>query len=177
MSLLDKTADVAKDLAFALLGEIDQIKIGDIIVSACERIQAPSELRITRKTIGAGYPITDAAVKQPRDISLDIVFVDPQYSLDELKTSLLTGDVSNLIEGWRDRKDALQDYQDNLEIISLQTHENIYENMLVTLIDPVYNADDNWDGFFATVTLSQIKTQAEEEGGLYDSVTDALGEL
>ena len=177
MSFLGDTASVAAAWAAGALGNIDSVKIGDIVVSACEGLSNPSELVITEKTIGTGYPIADAAVKVVQTVTLNIAFVDPQITAEALQQALMTGDTTGLTEGWRDKKAALKAYQDELGIVTTQTHEDIYENTMVQLIDPVYDALNNWDGFFATVEMKQIKRQPTEEGGLFDSAAEALGEL
>jgi len=177
MSFLNGTAEAAAAWASGALGSITQVKIGDIVVSACEGLQVPSELVVTSKTIGTGYAITDAAVKLPIPITLVIAFVDPQITAESLQTALLTGDPEGLTEGWRDKKAALYDMQNNYEIVTTQTHENIYENTIIKLIDPVFDAQNNWDGFFATVEMATIRQQSTEEGGLFDSAAAALGDL
>ena len=177
MSFLGNTATVAAAWAAGALGQISQVKIGDIVVSACEGLSNPSELIITRKVIGTGYPISDAAVKGILDITLDICFANPQLSAEALQTAFMSGATAGLTKGWREKKDALYAIQDGLEIVSTQTHDKIYKNTMVQLIDPVYDALNNWDGFFATVVMTQIKRQSTEEGGLFDSPAEALGDL
>ena len=58
--------------------QLEYIKIGDLIVSACTGLSGSNEITITEKPIGAGYPITDAAVDVPLEKSLDIVLANPQ---------------------------------------------------------------------------------------------------
>ena len=178
MTLPGNIAAAAAAFAAGALGNIEYVKIGDIIVSACRGLSHPSELEITEKVIGTGYPISDAARKVPLTITLDIVFVDPQISADALVSSIISGDASSLTEGWRDKKAALYALQDGKEIVTTTTHENSYSDTMVQAIDPVYDADNNWDGFFATVTMKQIKRQPTDGGGgLLDSALEALGGL
>lgn len=144
--------------------QLEYVKIGDLVVSACTGLSGANEVTITEKPIGAGYPITDAAVDVPLEKSLDIVFANPQYSAEAIAAALLSGEADSLTESWRDKKDILYEIQSTREIVTLQTHEGSYENMLIRVIDPVFDNVENWDGWFGTVILHQI-TQIDSEGG------------
>jgi hypothetical protein len=178
MTLPSTISDATNALVGGLLGTIQQVKIGDILVSACTGLSNPREVTITEKPLAAGYPITDAIVPVPQEITLDIIFANPQYSAEAIASALLTGNASSLTESWRDKRDKLYAYQDNKEIIEAQTHENNYTDMVVKLIDPVFDPENNWDGFFATVVLHQITQQTSTGGsGVIDSVLEAVGDL
>ncbi len=157
---------------------LEHIKIGDIIVSACTGLSGSSELLITEKRIGAGYAITDAAVKVPTEKTIDICFAPPQYSAEAVAAALITGEVDSLTESWQDKRDALHDLQSNRELITLQTHENSYNNMIIRVIDPLFDSVENWNAFFATVTLRQINpVSSDGGGGIVDSELADAGAL
>ena len=154
---------------------LEDVKIGDLLVSACTGLSGANELEITRKPIGTGYVITDAAVDVPIEKTLDIVFSNPQFSPEKLAQALLTGEIESYTESWRDKKDKLYEMQKNRDIVTLQTHENSYENMLIRVIDPVFDNVENWDGWLGTVILSQIiPIAADSGGGILDSGEEAV---
>ena len=154
---------------------LEDVKIGEILVSSCTGLSGSTELSITEKPIGAGYAITDAAVDVPIEKTLDICFAPPQYSAEAIAAALLTGEIDSLTESWQDKKNALYALQSSREIVTLQTHEGSYPNMLVRLIDPAFDNIKNWDAFFCTVVMHQI-TPLEDEGGggLLDAASEAF---
>ena len=45
------------------LGNIETIKIGDVLVDVLENVTGSDVMRITRKPVEAGFAVTDAAIK------------------------------------------------------------------------------------------------------------------
>lgn len=172
-------ADAAAKLKAGLLGNMEDVKIGDIIISALTGLSNPIQLDVTRKPIAAGYAITDAAVDVPTDIMLDVCLADPQLSADALLTAALDGSLESLTETWRDKLSRIKQTAADREIVSVQTHDEIVDNMLITLIDPTYDVDDNFDCWFGTIGLTQITTVqvGAEEAGLLDAAEEAVGGL
>ena len=65
--------------------------------------------------------------------------------------------------------------QANREIVTLQTHEGSYENMIIRVIDPVFDSVENWDGWVGTVILHQINPiSSDDGGGLIDAAEEAV---
>jgi hypothetical protein len=177
MTIPVSAAAAAAALAASTL-TLEHVKIGDLLVSACTGLSGSNELLITDKPIGEGYNIADAAVDVQLEKTLNIVFANPQYSAEEISAALLSGEADSLTESWRDKKDALYELQSTREIVTLQTHEGSYENMLIRVIDPIFDNVNNWDGWIGTVTLTQISPLTSEGGGgLIDSAQEAAGEL
>ena len=175
MTLPQGAAAAVAALSSGLLGSMKIVKIGDLVVSGLTGLSGASQLNITNKPTGAGYSMTDAAVFEPLELTLDIVFANPQYSAEAIAAALLNGEADSLTEGWQQKKDELYAMQYEREIVVVQTQENIYPNMLIKIIDPVYDADNNWDGFMASVTVHQINPVVSDGGGgLLDSVNEAV---
>jgi hypothetical protein len=178
MTAIPISAQAAAAALAASTLTLEHVKIGDLLVSACTGLSGPNELVITDKPIGLGYNIADAAVDVQIEKTLDIVFVNPQYSAEQISAALLNGDIDSLTESWGDKKDKLYEKQSTREIVTLQTHEGSYENMLLRIIDPIYDNVNNWDAWRGTVTLTQINPATSEGGGgLIDSALENLGEL
>jgi len=171
-------ADAASAIAAALLGLIDDVKIGDMIVSSLTDLSNPSELRITRKPISMGYAITDAAVDVPREITLGICLADPQLSAEALAAAVLNGTVDSLTESWRDKRAYIEQIQTDRELVTVQTHEGVYFNMLLQRIDPIWDVSFNGDALFASCTFVQVNIiDLEDAGGLLDQAEGAAGGL
>ena len=151
------------------LGLIEQVKIGDLLVDALLTLYVPSSKSITRKPMAENFVITDAAVDDPLEMSLDICLANPSYGVGALTDAAMSGSVENLTQTWRDKKKELYTMFTENEIVTVQTHEGVYNNMLITNIDPKYNSGNNMDAFFANVYLTQIeKRSSGTEGGLKD---------
>lgn len=178
MAFPNNIADIVAQARDGELGLIETIKIGDLVVDMLTGLNAPDQANVTRKPIAAGFAVTDAAADVPIDIVMNIVLTNPEYSIDSGVQSVLTGNFSSLTETWRDKKDELYQLFTDREIITIQTHDRIFESMIISSIEPIYDVDENWDAFFATVTALQIrKVQAETTTGLVNAAKSDFGEL
>ena len=138
------------------LGNFENIKIGDIVVGALTGLDTTESLRITRKPIQSGSVMTDAAVEDFQTLVWDVVFVNPQYSADDLATAAITGDLSALNSTWRDNRDQLYQYKNDREVLTVQDHDRVYSNCLISSITPAYDAENNLDAFVATITMERL---------------------
>jgi hypothetical protein len=171
-------ADATKSIVKSALGVVEQVTIGDVLVNALTSLQNDRSLRVTRKPVAAGYSMTDAAVDDPRELVLGICLADPTISIDQITSAMVTGNVSSLGETHRDKRRQLEQLMDDREIIEAQTHEDLYQNMIIEFIGPLWDVDENWDAFFATVRLVQITTADQaEEAGLLDQELEGAGGL
>ncbi|MBV6340985.1 phage baseplate protein [Candidatus Magnetobacterium casense] len=178
MGLPTNIADAASQIKDGVLGAVETIMIGDVMVSALTGLSGGNSVEITRKPIEAGFATTDAAVDVPVERVLDICLANPDFSVEAGIDAALTGSVSQFTETWRDKKDKLYKYLTDKELIDVQTHEALYENMLIQSIEPKWDVDDNADAFFATVTVVEI-TQITNatDGGVIDAAESSVGGL
>lgn len=168
-------ADAAASIRNGELGPFSDVKIGKLVVSALIGMSAPTELLVTNKPIQKGYAITDAAVEWPRDVVLEICLANPDYSAEAGISAALTGSVASFTETWRDKKTKLYALKSTREIVDVQTHEDIFKNLIVRMIEPIY---DSYDAFFATVILQPVRyDDATTEGGIKDSAEESKGNL
>jgi hypothetical protein len=157
MSIPLNASDAISAVRDGVLGLVETVLIGELEVSALIELDAPEELDISEKPIEEGYNIVYAAIHIPIEINMTICLANPQYSVENAVGSLISGDVSSLTETWRDKKDRLYTYKNDREILTVQTQDGTFENMLIKNITPIYNVDENWDAFFASVTLRQVE--------------------
>ena len=177
MGFPNNIADAASAIQDGSFGFLDTIEIGDLLVSVLTGLNAPKEYTITRKPIEDGYSITDAAVEEPTELVMTICLTNPEYSIEAGLSAALTGNAGSLLETWRDKRDKLYEIQSNRELVTVQTHDNTYDNMLIRLIDPIYDVDENSEAFFATVYLSEIRKVGTLLGGLIDAAEELVGGL
>lgn len=159
------------------LGLITTVMIGDVLVSALIGLYAPKRLRVTRKPVQAGYDMTDAAVEEPKMLYMDICLSNPDLSIEAGLQAALTGNPGSLTSTYREKKDTITGYLENKQLITIQTHEGVHESMLLTEIDPYWDAAENWNAFFANVRAEEIRTSGDEVGGLFDSSEVAVNGL
>lgn len=170
--------DVIARIQDGELGLIEVVKIGDLVVDCLTGLTAPNRKNVTRKPIDAGFAVTDAAVDVPDDVVLNIILTNPDYSLDTGTQAALTGSIDSLNETWRDKKNELYQIFNDREIVTIQTHENTHDSMLIESIEPLYDVDENWDAFVATVTAIQItKATAQTTTGKVNAAQADFGEL
>ncbi len=164
--------------AASLLGGMEDAKIGDLTLSALMGLEGSDPLDVTRKPVDQGFVMTDAAVALPIDRTLEICLADPDLSPEALVSAALSGDAASLTQTWREKKDLLYKMKDDRELVTVQTHEEVLESMLIQDIIPHYDINDNWDGFFATVFVMKILVvEGGAAGGLLDQALDAVGGL
>ncbi len=177
MPIPNNIADAASAIKDGTFGLIDVVKIGDLIVSSLSGLAAPREIIPTRKAIEDGYEITDAAVTVPRELIMNVVLANPEFSVEAGLTAAMSGGISGFLDTWRDKKDYLEKLQDDRELVEVQTHEGVYPSMLVRTIDPIYDIDFNADAFIATVYMDEIRVISTGVGGLIDSAKQTVSGL
>jgi len=155
-------ADAAASIRDGSLGLIEEIKIGDLVVSALTAISYSHEMDITEKPMQAGYDATDAAKELPLTFNIDICLANPDYSIEAGLTAALTGNAETLTQTWRDKRNQLYEYWQTKTVVSFQAHDSITESLLIQRIEPYFDVNENYDAFFANVTLKQIKIVGQE---------------
>ena len=156
-----------------VLGLITEAKIGDIVLGALTSLDNPSSLQITQKPVEDGSLMTDMAIDDPVSISLGILLTNPQFSAEAGAQALLTGNPGLFTDTWRDKRDQLYQYYNDREIITVQTHENVYDSMLTQSIDPLWDVEENYDAFFAIVTFQKIVTFSSKISGGSSKIASA----
>lgn len=160
------------------LGVIEDVMIGDVLVSALSGLSNPLEASITRKPVEAGYLSTDAGKVLPRDLVLDVVLGNPEFSVEAGLDAALTGSVDSFTETWRDKRDTLEGYLKTFEVIDVQTHEGLYSDYLVQRIDPWWDVDANVNALIATVTIFQYRQSGGDgDAGIIDAAKEGVGNL
>ena len=103
MTIPTNVADAAQAINDGTLGVIEDIMIGDLLISALMGLQTPLETVITRKPIQEGFSITDAAVHQPQGIQMMICLANPDFSIDAGIDAALSGSFAGFTDSWRDK--------------------------------------------------------------------------
>lgn len=153
--MINSIINLAKSIRAGKVGVIDAIKIGDVTVSALTGLSGGDSVEITERAVQAGFLVTEAVVRNPRTRTLDIILADPQISLEETISSAMSGEWAGFTETWRDKKEALYAQFKNRNIVNVITHDDVYSNMLIRSITPIYDANENWDCFVARVELRE----------------------
>jgi len=167
----------ATAVADGKLGLFTQVMIGDLVVDVLMGLSAPESLTITRKPVEAGYAATDAAINDPIELYMTIALTDLELSVEAGVSAALTGSPGSFYLTWGQKKDRLFFMKDFKEIVSVTTHERTYQNMMVTMIDPIYDTAMNHDAFLANVTLSEIKQRQTGLLGLIEAAKLAASGL
>jgi len=169
-------ADLATDVAAGVLGLVDAVTIGDITVSALKGLSAPDTSFVTRKPVQAGYTMTDAQTHDPKTMTLTVLLADPEISAEAGLNAVMSGDLAGLTDTWRSKRDTIQLYKQDSEIINVQTHDEGLTDCLIIDIDPIYDVDQNDDAWIATITVQQIiQVGSVEADGLLDSALSDVG--
>ena len=170
-------ADAAAAVADGTIGVIDTVTIGSVIVGALRSVQAPERLRVTRKAVQVGYDINDAAVTESKELYLEVCLTNPDFSAEGMLGAVATGNPGDYLTTWRDKRDMLYQMKNDKELVTVQTHARLHKKMLVDEIDPAYDADENFECFFATVHLTEIRQKLTILEGLVDQAEQGVGGL
>jgi len=180
MTIPKNIVDVASQIKSGTLGVIELIKIGDLQVSALTALSAPREKEVTRRRVQAGFSVINGVIELPTDIVLEIVLSDPDFSPEAGVTAALTGSWAGFTESWRDKRDTLLGYYNTNEVLSVVTHENVYPTRVISKIDPLFDANENWNCYIASVTFTpfdnkQLTSAADVNSALTASMINVGG--
>lgn len=172
--ILNSVIDVARAIRSGAVGVIPAIKIGDVTVSALTGLRGGDSVTDSGRPVQAGFTPIEGIVKNPRERTLSIVLADPEMSIEQGLTAVLSGDWAGFTETWRDKKNALLAHFDNLDIIEVVTHDEVFSSMFIRAITPVYDPDENWDCYIAEVEIKQWETRgAASATGVENAITAA----
>lgn len=152
----NNVTDLVQSIRDGEIGVIDQILIGDLVVSALYGLDAPETLTLTRRKIQSGADMATMAVEDIQTVMMDICLANPEISIDGAVTAIATGDIGIITETWRDKRDELRKIKENREIISITTQDDQFDSFIITGIYPVFDSDENWDAFFCSVMLEKV---------------------
>lgn len=160
MSIPTNIADAVASIRDGSLVPME-VKIGPVVVSALTGLRTPRRKDVTRRPVQAGYSVSMGVIDVPDEIEMEIVLANPDYSPEGMVTAALTGGVESLTQTWREKRDALRELFESRTIVDFTTHEEGYpEVYVVSEYDPIYNSEEDWEGWIGTVRLSQFGTQS-----------------
>lgn len=139
------------------LGNIETIKIGDVLVDILENVTGSDVMRITRKPVEAGFAVTDAAIREPTERTFEVILTDPEYSATAAINAALTGTLESFNTTWRDKRDTIMGYFLNREIIDITSHDALYQSMMIQSITPLYDAGENLDAWMASIHFQEYQ--------------------
>lgn len=157
MALPTNIVSLINQAAAGTLGNVEQIKIGDVLVDVLENVTGSDVMRITRKPVEAGFAVTDAAILEPTERTFEVILTDPEYSASAATSAALTGTLESFNTSWRDKRDTIYGYFLNREIIDVMSHDALYQSMLIQSITPLYDAAENLDAFVASIHFQKYE--------------------
>lgn len=169
----NNATDLIQSIRDGEIGVIDQILIGDLVVSALFGLDAPETLTLTNRKIQDGADMATMAINDRTVITMDICLANPEISIDGALTAAITGDIGTLTETWRDKRDELRQMRDERQVIDVQTQDDLYESFLITGLYPIFDSDENWDAFICSVVLEKVRVYGQE-GTQSDPIAQGL---
>lgn len=128
-------------------------KIGDLVLDAVTGLRVTFRKEVTRKPVQAGFSVDVGVADVPLEVEIDIALANPQYSPENLVGAALTGDIASLTKTWREKRDELYAMFNEKQIVDLTTHDASYSPMVISEIAPLYDADEDLEGWQGTVML------------------------
>lgn len=158
MSIPTNIADAAAAIRDGSIGAQD-VMIGELVVSALTGVRISERKEVTRRPVQAGYSVDMGVIDVPVEIEMDIVLANPDYSAEGLVTAALTGSPEQLTETWTEKRDTLYALMRNKEIIDVTTHDQGFSGFVIESIDPMYDAEEDWEGWIGSVRLVAFSNQ------------------
>lgn len=155
------------------IGVIDQILIGDLLVSALSGLDAPETLSLTNRRIQDGSEMATMATDERQTVSMDICLANPELSIEGAITAAVTGNIGVLSDTWRDKRDYLRKLKTDREVVDIQTQDEIYPSFLIVGIYPRFDSDENWDAFICTVVLEKVRLWGQTDDDSENKYTTA----
>jgi hypothetical protein len=161
MSIPTNIADAAAGIRDGTIG-VQQVKIGDVVVSALSSVRITKRKEVTRRPVQAGYSVEMGVIDVPTEIEMDIILANPDYSPEGLVTAALTGSPEQLAETWTEKRDALYAVMETKEIVDVTTHDQGFASFVIESIEPNYDAEEDWEGWIGTVRIVSFRNQGGE---------------
>lgn len=158
MTIPTNIADAVASIRDGSIGA-QQVMIGDLIVSALTGVRIVHRKEVTRRPVQAGYSVDVGVIDVPVEIEMDIVLANPNYSPEGFVTAGLTGNLELLTQTWTEKRDLLYTIQENKEIVAVTTHDMGFPKFVIESIEPVYDAEEDWEGWIGTVRLVSFGNQ------------------
>lgn len=159
----NNVADLIKASQDNREGVFDTVSIDDLVVDCLVSLEAPSSLDIVEKQFQDGISKTDVAVTENNDITMEIVFTNPELSLDNVAEAYAKDDFGKFSDSFVDKKKRLYEIFNNREIINTQTHDEIYPNGMIQSIEPLYDSEENEEAFICNVIIRRMEIFGKEE--------------
>ena len=159
MTIPTNIADAIAGLRDGTIGS-QQVKIGDLYVSALSGLRIPKRKEVTRRPVQAGYSVDMGVIDTPTEIEMDIVLANPDYSPEGFVTAGLTGSPEQLTETWTEKRDLLYSTMESKEIVDVTTHDQGFSSFVIESIEPHYDAEEDWEGWVGTVRLVHFGNQS-----------------
>lgn len=158
MSIPTNLADAVAGVRDGTIG-VQQVKIGNIVVSALSGLRVTRRKEVTRRPVQAGYSVDMGVIDTPDQVEMDIVLANPDYSPEGLVTAAATGSLSALTDTWTDKRDQLYAIMDGREIVDITTHDQGFSSFVIEEIEPHYDVEEDVDGWVGTVRLVKFANQ------------------
>jgi len=165
------------------LGKIETVQIGDVVVDILENVSGVDEMRITKKPVEAGFNVTDAAILEPTERTFDIILTNPEYSATAAITAALSGTLESFNQTWQDKRDTIYGYFNSREIISITSHREQLQSMLIQSITPLYDVNENLDAWVGSIHFQKYEIAgdtaeyADDPTARFASAKQSVGRL
>lgn len=159
----NNVADLIKASQDNREGVFDTVSIDDLVVDCLVSLEAPSSLDIVEKRFQDGLSKVDVAVEEINNLTMEIVFTNPELSLDNVAEAYAKDDFGKFNDSFVDKKKRLYEIFNNREIISTQTHDEIYPDGMIQSIEPLYDSEENEEAFICMVVIKRMRIFGKEE--------------
>lgn len=172
--MLNSATDIISGIKNGQIGVIGAIKIGDCVVSALTGLSGADSVTITERKVRSGFAVVEGVDDDPKDRVFTILLADPEISIEAGLSAALTGSLAGMTETWRDKRETLYSHFRNHDIVTAISHVESLPNMIIRVIDPIYDSEENWDAFVARVELHEwSQGTAEAASGVEGAITAA----
>ena len=172
MSIPTNIADAASAIKDGTIGEQD-VMIGEIMVSALTAVRITEHKEVTRRPVQAGYSVPMGVIDVPIELEMEIVLANPDSSAEGLIGAALTGSPEQLTETWKEKFDAIKALFDAKEVIDVTTHDRGFSGYIIEAIEPVYDAEEDWEGWVGTIRFVYWGSQGGETTSALDAAKTA----
>jgi hypothetical protein len=107
---------------------------------------------VTQHAIESGSPVTDHVIGRPKSLTLNIVFSDEDILFVNVPTSQ---EDLFLFEPISERKQTLQGWNDNKDLLTYYSHDEDYEDVVIESISRNHTLEYG-SGIGLTITLKQV---------------------
>lgn len=138
---------------------VQQAKIGDLLIDVLRGLRVTHRKEVTRRPVQRGFSVDVGVNDTPVEVEMDIAFCNPDFSPEGMLEAAISGSVEVITKTYREKVDELFAAFNEKRIVDATTHDATYYPLVIEEISPLYDNEEDLEGWVGTVRLVSFNNQ------------------